>query len=195
MRRNRIVTALTAVLLLVLCADAQAGRKARLRDQRDRALAEAKDAYEGGKQYAQSQLYDQAISRFEVAIAKFAEAEKADQKLPLRMQVPMDRILPLAHMNMGVCYIQKGQAYYSRASAEIERASQLQAGQRNPLIWYNVAAIRTLRGNLIEAIAALDRSLTLGFNNYDALRSDKDLYELRRIPEWRECLERHNVFL
>ena len=42
---------------------------------------------------------------------------------------------------------------------------------------------------------AIDQALGLGFKNYDALRSDEDLYELRRLPEWRKTLEKHGVFL
>jgi hypothetical protein len=42
---------------------------------------------------------------------------------------------------------------------------------------------------------ALDRALGCGFNNYDALRFDKDLDNLRGEPEFRATLEKHKIFL
>jgi tetratricopeptide (TPR) repeat protein len=195
MYRPRIVAALVAVLLVALCATTFAGGKSRRRDQRDQALGDANSAYESGKQYAQSGMYDQAIAQFETAITQFEQAAELDAELPKKHRVPMDPRHALAYMNMGVCNIQKGEDYRPRAREQLETASRLPEGAEDALIWYNVMAIRTLMGDHVAAIDALDKALDLGFKNFDALRTDEDLYELRRKPEWRATLEKHGVFL
>lgn len=193
MNRSRKVVGVLTVALLTLSASAHAGKTSKLRDQRDRTLGEAKSAYESGKQYAQSQMYDQAITKFDVAIAKFKEADSLDSQLPAKIQIPTAPELALAFMNKGVCNLQKGETYRPRARTDLEEA--LKRDNTNPLIWYNVMAVRTLMGDHLSAIDALDKALQFGFRNFDALRTDEDLYELRRLPEWRKTLEKHGVFL
>ena len=195
MRTSRIMVGLMTVLALTLCMTADAGKKSRERDRRDRTLADAQSAFEAGKQYTQSQMYDQAISKFETAVAKFEAAERIDSTLPRKLQLPTQEGHALALMNMGACNIQKGKDYHPKALQQLQAASRLPGGTVNPLVWYNLMAVRTLTGSYIEAIDALDKALSFGFRNYDALRTDEDLYELRRRPEWRATLEKHGVFL
>lgn len=167
MRRSPVIVVLVSVLIVLLCAASAAAGKKKTR---------AKIAFESGKQYAQSGLYDQAIEKFEEATG-------------------LDPQHALAYMNMGVCYIQKGEDYYPVARRKLEHASRLEGGRQNPLVWYNLTAIYTLIGAFDRAFEALDRTLSYGFKEYDALRSDEDLYELRRKNEFRTILEKHNVFL
>ena len=136
----------------------------------------ARVAMEAGKQYAQSGLYDQAITRFKEAIAE-------------------DDELAAAYMNLGVCYIQKGRDYYATAREVLELAAKQDDGEKDPLVWYNLPVIYTLTDVYDKALDALDRALGFGFNDYDALRTDKDLRELRKREQFRAVLERHNVFL
>lgn len=140
------------------------------------ASVSASVAYEAGMQYAQQALYDQAI-------AKFEEAVRLD---PGHAQ---------ALNNMGACYIEKGQDYYATAREKLERAVSLPRGQADPKAWYNLTVMYTLTGIYDRAFEALDKSLGFGFKEYDYLRVDEHLYELRRKPEFRKVLEKHNVFL
>lgn len=184
--------AVIAALLLLVVAGPAAANKV---DDRDRALSEASNAYDSGLQFAQSRMYDQAISSFEKAIQKYDAAQVINASLRRSLRKPMDPKHALAMMNMGVCNMQKGQDFHPRARRQIEDAAKQPEGRNNPLIWYNVMAIRTLMGDHLDALDALDRALDLGFDNFDALRTDEDLYELRRKPGWRKTLEKHGVFL
>ena len=46
-----------------------------------------------------------------------------------------------------------------------------------------------------RALDSLDRALDLGFADYDVLRRDPDLNNLRRHPEYAKVLEKHKVFI
>lgn len=136
----------------------------------------ARVAMEAGKQYAQSGLYDQAITRFKEAIAEDDESAAA-------------------YMNLGVCYIQKGRDYYATARENLSVSPPGRTTGTDPPVWYNLAVIYTLTDVYDKALDALDRALGFGFKDYDALRTDKDLRELRKREQFRAVLERHNVFL
>ena len=45
------------------------------------------------------------------------------------------------------------------------------------------------------ALDEIDAALARGFSDYDALRRDPDLENLRRSPEFRKVLEKHKVFI
>lgn len=136
----------------------------------------ARIAFESGMQYAQSGLYDQAITKFQEAVA-------------------IDKKYADAYMNMGVCYIKKGSSYHGTARDLLEQASNLPNGRANPLVWYNLTVVYTVTSVFDRAFSALERTLGLGFRDFDALRADPDLTELRRKPEFRKILERYRVFL
>jgi Tfp pilus assembly protein PilF len=166
MYRTCIHIILAAGLFLICCAGTQVTKRS----------VEARLAFESGKQYAQDGLYDQAIVKLKEAVAE-------------------DPSYAAAYMNLGVVYIQKGKDYYATARESLEKAARLPEGAKDPLVWYNLTVIYTLMGVFDKAFEALDRSLAYGFKEYDALRTDEDLYELRRKQEFRKILEQHNVFL
>lgn len=166
MRSPTLTLQIAGLIILCIASSAEAGNK----------RTKAEIHFESGKQYAQSGLYDQAITKFEQAIAK-------------------DSSFALAYMNLGVCYLQKGSDYYPRARRHLEHASRLREGRDDPLVWYNLTAVYSLTEAFDKAFHALDRALALGFKEFDALRTDEDLYELRRKNEFREILEKHRVFL
>ncbi|QLP99803.1 MAG: hypothetical protein HZY78_05835 [Burkholderiaceae bacterium] len=60
---------------------------------------------------------------------------------------------------------------------------------------YNFASLHSLRGNVDLALDEIDAALSKGFTDYDALRDDPDLANLRRHPEFRKILEKHKVFI
>ena len=61
-----------------------------------------------------------------------------------------------------------------------EQLSQLRPG--DPLVQYNLACSYSLTGNYNQAIAALEKALTLGYRDFKWLAEDPDLSELRLHP-------------
>ena len=97
----------------------------------------------------------------------------------------------VAYSNRGVTYMQ--QRKYNKALDDLKKAVELSPRDKNA--HYNLAALYALQGQKDRAFDSLDLALKHGFAQYDALRSDPDLQNLRGDPEFRRVLEKHKVFL
>lgn len=58
----------------------------------------------------------------------------------------------------------------------------------NPVVWYNLACARALLGREGPAVEAFQRSLDLGFNRVDLIRTDPDLDSLRDRDDFKKIV-------
>ena len=121
--------------------------------------------------YVNQQDFDSAIIEFEAEIAKNSSAE--------------------AYTNLGAAYMQLGKN--NLALNALKQGEDLNAG--SPILNYNLMALYSILDKTDIALVYLDKALERGFNNYDALRFDPDLSNLRSEPEFRTTLEKYNIFL
>lgn len=96
-----------------------------------------------------------------------------------------------AYSNRAVAYML--QQKFNKAEEDLRKARELSPD--SPSIRYNLASLHSLRGNVDLALDEIDAALTKGFADYDALRDDPDLNNVRRHPEFRKILEKHKVFI
>jgi tetratricopeptide (TPR) repeat protein len=96
-----------------------------------------------------------------------------------------------AYSNRSVAYMM--QKKYNLALDDLKKAKELKPN--DPAIRYNLASCHSLMGNVDLGFVELDAALANGFNDYDSLRKDPDIANLRKNPEWRKTLEKYNVFL
>ena len=125
-----------------------------------------------GMTYAAMKDWDNAISEFSKA-------------------VDIDRRYAAAYANRAVAYMQ--QRKYNKALDDLKQAETISPNDK--LIHYNYVSLYSLQNQLDRALDSLDRALGQGFNNYDALRNDPDLNNVRAHPEFRTVLEKHKVFI
>ena len=133
---------------------------------------EAKLNMQQGMNYLKSHDYDNAIKEFTVAIQKHPAYD-------------------VAYSNRAVAYIQ--QKKFNKAMDDLKKAEEINPS--NSTVHYNFMALYSLQNQLDRALDSLDRALELGFNNYDALRLDPDLVNVRKHSEFRKILEKHKVFI
>lgn len=133
---------------------------------------EAKLNLQQGLNYMRAKDYDNAIREFTLAIEKFPNYD-------------------VAYSNRAVAYMH--QKKFNKAMDDLKKAEQI--NPNNPTVHYNYVAWYSLQKQLDRALDHLDRALQLGFNNYDALRNDPDLDNVRKHPEFRKILEKHKVFI
>ena len=132
-------------------------------------ISNAKNAREA---YIREESIENAVKEFSMAIQKdpgYAEA----------------------YSNRAAAYML--QRKFNKAEEELRKAKELSPD--SPSIRYNYASLHSLRGNVDLALDEIDAALAKGFSDYDALRRDPDLENLRRSPEFRKVLEKHKVFI
>ncbi len=133
---------------------------------------EAKLNMQQGMNYMRGRDYDNAIKEFTLAIEKHPAYD-------------------VAYSNRAVAYMQ--QKKFNKALDDLKKAEEMNAA--NPTVHYNFVALYSLQNQLDRSLDSLDRCLELGFNNYDALRGDPDLNNVRKHPEFKKILEKHKVFI
>jgi len=122
-----------------------------------------------------------------ITFASMKEYEKA--RIELTKAIAIDGGYAAAYANRGVVSMQ--QQRYDLALEDLKMAEALDPQDR--FVEYNLAALYSLQNLPDRALAALGKALDHGFDDYDALRSDPDLANLRGDPEFQKLLERHKV--
>ncbi len=97
----------------------------------------------------------------------------------------------VAYANRGIAYAQVKKL--NLALDDLKKATELDP--KDKLAHYNLATLYALRGEKDRALESLDLALQLGFDRYDALRTDPDLTTIRSDPEFSRILEKHKIFL
>ncbi len=132
-------------------------------------ISMAKNARDGN---IRDENIDNALKEFSVAIQK-------------------DPNYAEAYSNRAATYMQ--QKKFNKAEEDLRRAKEL--APDSPFVRYNYASLHSLKGDVDLALDEIDAALTKGFSDYDALRRDPDLDNLRKHPEFRKILEKHKVFI
>lgn len=92
----------------------------------------------------------------------------------------VDAMVPL-----GNAYTQRG--LHEKGLAVDLRLIQLRGD--DSLTWYNLACTYALLKRIDESLSALRRAVELGYTDFDYVRKDPDLANLRQTPKFREFLE------
>lgn len=96
-----------------------------------------------------------------------------------------------AYSNRAVAYMQLRK--FNKAQEDLNQARTLAPDSAG--IRYNLASLYSLKGDVDLALDEIDAALERGFADYDALRRDPDLDNLRKHGDFRKILERHKVFI
>ncbi len=134
-------------------------------------LGQARDHTHQGMAYANMNDFNSAIHEFKRSIAIRPTAQ--------------------AYSNLGASYLQVGKPNLAlRALRESERLNA-----SDNIVMYNIAATYSLSNDTDLSLEYLNKALRQGFNNYDAIRFDPDLSNIRGEPEFRTVLEQNKVFI
>ncbi len=119
-------------------------------------------------------------------------AENIDNALrEFSMAIQKDPKYAEAYSSRAVTYMQLKK--FNKAEEDLRKAKELAPDSAS--VRYNYASLHSLNGNVDLALDEIDAALTKGFSDYDALRLDPDLNNLRKHPEFRKILEKHKVFI
>jgi tetratricopeptide (TPR) repeat protein len=88
----------------------------------------------------------------------------------------------LAHNNLLVAYLKNGDLH--RALPHAHSALHLQPD--NYIVYYNIACIYSLQNKTEESVDWLKRAIDRGFRDWEYLKADEDLKNLRESPHFKE---------
>lgn len=81
----------------------------------------------------------------------------------------------------------------NKALDDLKKAKEIKPDSAS--IRYNLACVHSLMSNTDYGLDELDAALSKGFNDYDSLRKDPDINNLRKSKEFKKILEKHKVFI
>lgn len=96
-----------------------------------------------------------------------------------------------AYAGRAGAYMQQGKN--NKALDDLKKAKEIKPDSAS--IRYNLACVHSLMGNTDYGLDELDAALDKGFNDYDSLRKDPDINNLRKKAEFQKILEKHKVFI
>ncbi|KJU82754.1 hypothetical protein MBAV_005052 [Candidatus Magnetobacterium bavaricum] len=99
---------------------------------------------------------------------------------------------------IGKAYEHRGTAYMvlkkrNKALEDLKKAAELLPD--NSSVYYNLTCLYSLENKIDLALDSLDKALENGFKEYNLLREDSELKNLRKSPEYKTVLEKHKVFI
>lgn len=101
--------------------------------------------------------------------------EKLRQRLPDDLEI----LQALAEL-----YTENGQIHQG-LEIDLELSRLL---PHDELVWYNLGCSLSLAGKRDEAFKALSRAIELGYDDYEWMKSDRDLISLRDDPRYESLL-------
>jgi len=94
---------------------------------------------------------------------------------------------PEALNNLALAYAVGGQT--ERALAAFQKLIVLQPD--NATNYYNVAVLYALQNKVSESLAWLNKAIAKGYDNWDLIKTDKDLENIRNSEGYRELIKGH----
>ena len=92
-----------------------------------------------------------------------------------------------ARVNLGIVLAQMG-----RKAEAIEQFMEVVRNDPdyNPSLYYNIACYYAIEGQLIRGLEWLEKAVSHGYDNWELIRTDPDLQNLRGLPEYRDLISR-----
>lgn len=87
--------------------------------------------------------------------------------------------------SMETVYLEIAELYEVQSGETREAAETIMGG-----VWYNIACMRSLRGDVKGAVDAFSRALDFGWSDYVFTMNDPDLANLRADPRFEVLAER-----
>ncbi len=92
-----------------------------------------------------------------------------------------------ARINLGIVLSQMG-----RKVEAIEQYREVVRNKPdyNPSLYYNIACYYAVEGQLSRGMEWLEKAVSHGYDNWELIRTDPDLQNLRKLPEYRDLISR-----
>jgi len=94
---------------------------------------------------------------------------------------------PKLHYDLGTLYYKKGE--FDKAIFQYQKSLSIQPD--NPATYYNIACIYSMQNRIEKSIDFLKRAIEKGYNNWEHIRNDRDLENIRTSLYYKKLLSSH----
>ena len=91
---------------------------------------------------------------------------------------------PELHYNLGILYYKKGE--FDKAICQYQKSLSIQPD--NPSTYYNIACMYSMQNRIEKSLDFLKKAIEKGYDNWDLIKSDKDLENVRSSPYYKELV-------
>ncbi|MDO9565133.1 MAG: tetratricopeptide repeat protein [Candidatus Desulfaltia sp.] len=127
--------------------------------------------------------FTEARSNIKKVSAFLKEIDEAVKRLQKLLEVnPED---PELHYNLGTLYYKKGE--FDKAIFQYEKSLSIQPD--NPATYYNLACMYSVQNRVEKSIDFLKRAIEKGYDNWDNIKNDRDLENVRTSLYYKELVK------
>ena len=94
---------------------------------------------------------------------------------------------PELHYNLGILYYKKGE--FDKAICQYQESLSIQPD--NPSTYYNIACMYSMQNRIEKSLDFLKIAIEKGYDNWDLIKSDKDLENVRSTSHYKKLLSSH----
>ncbi len=121
-----------------------------------------------------------------VVFLKQGKPDKALSHLSTALRLKPD--LPNTHMNMGICLFHLGRLH--DALHHFTEVVYIDPDY-STTVYYNIACIYSQLNKVETSLQWLEKAVNNGYNNWDQIKTDRDLENLRRSPSFKKFIGAH----
>ena len=115
--------------------------------------------------------------------AVLKDLDEAIQSLQELLEVnPQD---PSLHYDLGTLYYKKGE--FDKAIVQYQKSLSIQPD--NPSTYYNLACMYSMQNRVEKSIGFLKRAIEKGYDNWDNIKNDRDLENVRGTSGYKELVK------
>lgn len=106
-----------------------------------------------------------------------------------RKSISLNPKLPKAYENLGIAY--SGLSEFGKATENFEKALSLSPKDETTSLSYNLACLYSLQKMQKKSLKYFEQALQKGFNNFEHIKIDTDLDNIRQTPQFKALLQKY----
>jgi tetratricopeptide (TPR) repeat protein len=130
---------------------------------------------------------DDPVSHFKMGNLYLSKGELSKAIGEFEKALSLRPDFPEARNNLAMAYAADRQ--YDRALAELQKLIELDPD--TPSTYYNIAVLYALQNKVTDSLAWLKKAVAIGYNNWELIKTDKDLENIRNSDDYKQLVKGH----
>ena len=140
--------------------------------------------------FRQSILIDSTyfFSILDLGILQYQQENYAEAEQLYKKAVAINKHDAQIYMNLGILYL----VTKRYEAAEMQFREVLNNNPKNKWAHYNIACVKALQNDVNETFIWLEKTLELGFDEFEHLENDPEFNNIRKLPKYQALMSKYN---